>query len=126
MSVENIPITLEKLLIKLDMISRIKPGEKFNISSMSFVNSNSWVGTIRRMLAGENRSTLMVYLNATIYETIQAVRDFRNNDSFSSLIREAMIKCKTGIVNLSETYKDDPYLLSQLGICITTLDLQIN
>jgi hypothetical protein len=118
----SIPVTLNELLVKLNIISVIRTDIKLNCKSLQFVNINSWIGSLGRYIAGENRMDLMNFLNQIIQRAIKAIDDYPD---FKSIIVNHLYISKNGLTNLESTYKSDPYIVAQLKVLISNIDLQL-
>jgi hypothetical protein len=120
----SIPATLRELLVRLKFLSLIKPGYKVNFTSMTFTDASSWVGSVYRTCYSESKEKLIMDINSIIDRTNQALNQYKDTDLYQ-LIIYSLYDAREGLLNLRETYKDHPYFLSELGICITNIDLQL-
>lgn len=123
-SINSIPVTLNDLLVKLKILSMLERGKKINIGTMSFVDANSWIGSFTRSITGESRKGLMIHLNQIIQEAINAIEEYSNTE-FCKIIVNHLAQAKVGIQNLITTYQSDPYIIAQIYVCITNIDLQL-
>lgn len=120
----SIPSTLNDLLVKLNVLSRIERGNKINMGSLSFTDATSWWGSIQRSLNGEGRKSLMVHLNQIIQTAISAIAEYQKTE-FCRIIVNSLASAKIGIQNLMVTYQNDPYMVAQIDVCISNIDLQL-
>lgn len=120
----SIPITLNDLLVKLQILSMIERGQKINMGTMTFVDSSSWFGSIQRSLNGEGRKSLMIQINQIIHQAIEAISEYKNTE-FYKLIIDKLDSSKLGLDNLSITYQNDPNIVAQVKVCIDNINLQI-
>jgi hypothetical protein len=120
----SIPATLNDLLVKLKILSKLERGSKINVGTMSFVDSNSWLGSFYRSFSGEGRKGLMVHLNQIIQQSINAIAEYQNTE-FCSLIVNQLAQGKIGIQSLITTYQDDPQVVAQLEVCLQNIDMQL-
>lgn len=120
----SIPSTLNDLLVKLNVLSRIERGNKINMGTLSFTDSNSWWGSIQRSLNGEGRKSLMVHLNQIIQSAICAIAEYQKTE-FCRIIVNCLAEAKIGIQNLIITYQSDPYIVAQIHVCLSNIDLQL-
>lgn len=126
MSLTNcIPSTLNDLLVKLKIFSMLERGKKINISSMTFVDSSSWIGAITRGVAGEGRRSLMIHLSQLVQQAIAAIGEYQGSE-FCGLVVNHLAQAKIGIQNLITTYQEDPNIVAQLEICIANINLQLD
>ena len=121
----SIPVTLNDLLVKLKVLSMIERGKKINMGTMTFTDSNSWVGAFCRSLTGEGRKGLMVHLNQIIQQAINAINEYKHTE-FCPLVVNHLAQAKIGIQNLSTTYQYDPSIVAQLEVCISNINLQLD
>lgn len=125
LSVTNsIPPTLNDLLVKLKILSMIERGKKINMGTMSFTESNSWMGSLNRSLNGEGRKGLMVHLTQIIQQAIAAINEYQDTE-FCKLIVNNLAQAKVGIQSLTTTYQDDPNIVAHVDVCIANIDLQL-
>lgn len=122
--INSIPTTLNDLLVKLRILSKIERGVKINMGTMTFIESSSWIGALTRSISGEGRKALMVHLNQIIQQSINAINEYRDTE-FCALVVNHLAEAKIGIQNLTTTYQSDPSVVSQIEICIANIDLQL-
>jgi hypothetical protein len=122
MKSESIPSSLKSLLTKLEFLSMIERGKKPCFSDMSFVSSNSWYGSWKRLLAGENRKNLLFEIEQIIDQAILALQEF-NNTQYLNIILENITKSKIGLENLVLTYSEHPNTVSRLRVFILNIEL---
>jgi hypothetical protein len=121
----SIPATLNDLLVKLKILSMIERGKKINMGSMSFTDSNSWLGALTRSLSGEGRKGLMLHLNQIVQQAISAINEYQTTE-FCVLVVNHLSQAKIGIQNLTTTYQSDPSIVAQLEVCLSNIDLQLD
>jgi hypothetical protein len=124
MKTESIPPALRNLLTKLEYISMIERGQKPCFSDMTFVQSNSWLGAWKRLIAGENKKNLLFEVEQIIDRTILAIEEYSNKE-YVKLLLENLAKAKIGIENLILTYTDHPETISNLRVYIINIDLTL-
>lgn len=120
----SIPQSLSELLVKLNILSMIECGKKINLSTMSFVDSTSWWGSLSRTIYGESRKNMIVHLYQIINQSIEAIEEYKNTELQPILI-EHLTKAKIGIQNLATTYHHDPNIVAQINVCISNIELQL-
>jgi hypothetical protein len=124
MKTESIPPALRNLLTKLEYISMIERGQKPCFSDMTFVQSNSWFGAWKRLIAGENKKNLLFEVEQIIDRTILAIEEYSNKE-YIKLLLENLAKAKIGIENLILTYTEHPETISNLRVYIINIDLTL-
>lgn len=118
----SIPTPLNELLVKLTIISMISENFKINCRSLNFVHVDSWIGSLKRYISGENRTELIEFLNQLIYRTIKAINDYKD---FRTIIVNHLYASKKGIINLEKTYRDDPNIVANLRVLISNINIQL-
>jgi len=124
-TVNAIPPALNDLLVKLRFISLIKPGLKVNLGTMSFTTGKSYLSRVKRHLAGEKRTRLMIHLNQIVADAIKAIEEYHNTE-FCRIVVNHLAEAKTGIANLSTTYAADPNIYSQIAVCLANIAIQLD
>jgi hypothetical protein len=125
MSASSIPTPLREILTKLEYLSMIQQGTKPCINNLTFVHSSSWMGSIRRLFAGESAKHTLMMIDNAIEETIRALEEYKQTD-FVGLIVNSLDRAKVGINKLGETYADRPEILARLRVLTTNIDLQLS
>lgn len=115
---------LRDLLAKMEFLGMVRAGQKLNMSNMSFVESDSWTGSLMRRLFGENRRNTLIEIDQILDQAILAIND-RNNNDFLSLIITAMNRSREGISTLAITYCDHPQVVAKIKICLANIDIQL-
>ena len=116
------PPDLKSLIEKLTFISKIPKGQKVNLRSMNFSESSSLMTSMKRTLYCENRIEMVEFIDSCIQEANSMLLSSSNY----ALIINYLTKSIDGITNLMTTYRDDPYVVSKLEVCIKHIDLIIN
>jgi hypothetical protein len=122
MKSESIPTSLKNLLSKLEFLSMIERGKKPCFGDMTFVSSNSWIGSWKRMFMGENRKNLLFEIEQIVEQGILAIQEYQNTN-YLPIILENLSKAKIGIENLILTYSDHPNTISRLRVYILNIDI---
>lgn len=121
----TIPQPLRELLSKLEFLSMTQKNQKPCIYDSSFVDADSWYGSFKRFLNGESNITLLVFIDQTIDQTIDCLKDYRDT-KFHKILLDALSGAREGIkILINTSYKDNPKALSKLKVCITNIDLQL-
>lgn len=124
-SSKAIPVDLCDLLVKLQFLSMIKRGSKINTNTMNFVESDSWLGALKRMVSHENRRTTLTYVYNTIDLAIDAINKYAGSEYFRILIN-SLATARLGIAELITTYREDPEVISHIKVCLANIDIQLN
>jgi len=125
MDSNSIPELLGKLLTQLKFLSQIEKGQKPCMNSMSFVDAKSWKGTFIRFFTNEDRHEMMIKISSIIKQTIDDLEKYKN-DRFHPIILRSLREARPGISNLADTYSKYPKTLSEIGVCLENIDLQLN
>lgn len=123
-TINPIPSTLSDLLVDLKTISSVKRGQKINMTTMTFSQSDSWYSSLSRYILGESREKLIVDLKQLFKNAIIAIEEHYATE-FCSMVVSALDDSKTGLRNLIATYQDDPGMISELEVMICNIDLQL-
>lgn len=121
----SMPASLRELLTKLSFLGMLKEGKKPCMNDLSFVDANSFYGSIVRMLSGENRNSGMMSINQIIDQTITAINEYRETE-FIDLIVKTLYESKQGISTMEVTYKNRPGIVSSVKMCVQNIDIQLN
>jgi len=123
--------SVQDIISKLKFISTIKPGEKIDVASLS-VQTDSLMGRIYRTILarGESRAASLEFIRQTLGEAFDlasayAGREDPFNRKIGQMILAALLAAKSGIIGLSETYKDDRMFVSRVEILVGTLEARI-
>lgn len=120
----SIPVTLNDLLVKLKVLSKLENGQKINMGNMSFVSASSYSGAFSRGLNGEGRKSLIVNLNQIITQSINAINEYHGTE-FCQLIVNELAKAKVGIQTLTTTYREYPQIVAEIEVCVDNIDIQL-
>lgn len=125
MSTNPIPVSLQELLSKLRFLAMIEAHKKPCMTDQSFVDSDSWYGTFKRLWMGESRKTMLLHIQTWIEQGIRALEDYQTNPAHHQLILKDLAAVIPGLEHLiTTTYSDDPYIVSQLKTFIDNIQLQ--
>jgi hypothetical protein len=124
MTANSIPDPLRDLLSKLVFLSMIEKGRKPCMHDMTFVKSSSWMGSLRRAVAGEGRKSMIIHINQIVDTAIQAIEEYRDTE-FLSLIVNKLAMSKIGIENLITTYQKHPDTIAKIRICVDNINIQL-
>jgi len=96
---------------KLKFISRIEPGERINVSSVSTANNNLF-SSIYRSIFKEGRAKTFQFLNDVIDRSFELVVLYQESQKMSDKITcahifEDLLASITGLKNLQTTYSED-------------------
>jgi hypothetical protein len=122
---------VEEVISKLLFVSRLQPGEKIDVSSLSVQPNTYAVQLYRTILArGESRVTTLDFIRQTLDEAFELARAYsERTDPYSQrvgrMLIDALASAKTGIVSLTETYKDDRMFVSRVETLAGTLEAKI-
>lgn len=125
-----IPVTLNDLLVKLNILSMLESGKKVNIGNLSFTNSfswldaSTWMSNFNRKLEGESKKSLIIHLNQIIGQAIAAIDEYRYTE-FCGIIVNHLSQARVGIQSLTVTYATSPKTVANINVCLTNIDLQL-
>ena len=72
---------MEHIVKKLDLITELKNDTTIDIKSLSIVQHNSWSSSASRYAFGESRYLTMIFIAATIFESINIIDSNHDNPS---------------------------------------------
>lgn len=122
---KSFPLELRKVLVDLEFISMIKRGYKVNINLMNFVDSASWIGSIKRTFYHENRKTTLEYIIKTVSQAIDFINKYSKSPYLKILVN-SLNTARIGISELAGTYRDDPDFISNIKVCLTNIDIHLD
>ena len=122
---ESIPVGVQSLLSKLYFLAQINGGKKPCMSDMSLVESSSWIGSFHRWWNSEDRKTVITDIKQIITETIDALKQHKNNMEFLKLIINALANARVGVESMLTTYRDDPSIIGRIKVQLANMDLQL-
>ena len=120
----SLPPDCKELLTNLYIVSCLQKGDKLNTGDMSLCLSGSWVGSIYRMIYGEDRNTTLRCINDLVKETLQLVKRYEDSPFLKNIIN-SLSEARMGINSLIGTYRDDIELVGRLKVILTDVDLQL-
>lgn len=99
------------IIKKLKFISRIEPGERINVSSVS-TTSHNFFSSIYRSIFRESRMKTFQFLNDVVDRSFELIVLYQESIKVSdritcSQILEDLSNCTIGLKNLQTTYADD-------------------
>ena len=124
MTSNSIPIELRELLVKLNYLSMIPNSSKLNTNTMSFIKSDSVMGSLIRSYYHEDRNVSLEFVKQTISQTIKLINDYGKSD-FLKIIINSLNTAKVGIIELLTTYRDDPKMIANIQVCLDEIDIQL-
>lgn len=125
MSTNPIPVELRELLVKLNYLSMIPSSSKLNTNTMSFVKSDSFLGSFLRKYYHEDRNVSLEFIKQTIITTIKLINDYSKTD-FLKILINSLSTARLGISELLTTYREDPKMIANIQVCIDEIDIQLN
>jgi hypothetical protein len=120
----SIPSHLRELLITLEYLAMIKPGNKPNFSDFSFTDKESWIGALNRMRNGDSKRNIIIEINQIMERAVMAINDVDNTE-FLGIIINTLLKSKIGIATMIETYDNKPLMVSQVKVIVSSIELTL-
>lgn len=122
------PDELKLLIEKLTFVSKIPRGQKVNLKSMNFSESSSLMTSMKRTFYSENRIEMVEFVDSCIKEANNMLlsSESQRGFGFHTLLISYLVKSVDGINNLTATYRDDPFVVSKLEVCIKHIDLIVH
>jgi hypothetical protein len=119
----NITGDVSDLLIKLNFLSEIKSGYKINVCNSSFIKPQNWFGPILRGYHQENRKTTLGYIKDIVNRLSEVITNHDEREIIEK-IKEILPHSINGLQRLNDTYYNDPDMISNLKVCISTMEMQ--
>ena len=120
----SIPESLQSILVDLDFLARIEKGMKPCYNDRVQVSASSWLGGMYRRYYGESRHKMLEHLKETVKKADDAINNPQNGD-FLPLIINSLYGANKGVVNLSETYQDDPDVLRDISVELANMAVHL-
>ena len=122
----------EDNISRLKFIGKIKKGEKINIKDM-YVQANNILTKINRSFVNvDNRNNTLGFILETIKKSFEELLSHLNksrDNLFDLSISTNMIldleNCKTGLINLKDTYVDDLMFCCKVDTIIQDIDARL-
>jgi hypothetical protein len=120
----SIPESLQSTLVDLDFLARIEKGMKPCYNDRVQVSADSWLGAMYRSWHGESRNKMLEHLKETVKKTDEAISNPQNGD-FLPLIINSLYGANKGVVNLSETYQNDPEVSKEITVELANMAVHL-
>lgn len=114
------PEDVSNIVQKLKFISLVKNGQKINLGRKTFCDSSSYFDAVKRFIDGESKDKLTIHIKDLISETSNIILKYKGTD-WEQIIKNELLKAKSGIENLSKTYIHHPDTHSTLNTCIENI-----
>jgi len=121
----------QKIISELKFLSKVKPGQKINVSTKELINKSYFDVFYRSYLRGaENKHITLEYVSRIINESIDQLYFFKSlKDPFyhqlSDIIKQEIINSKKGINSLITTYIKFDELSSEYESIITSINVKL-
>lgn len=123
--------SVQSTISKLKFISKIKEGEKIDVSTLTLCDS-SWLSSLYRTLLrrGESREATLIFIRGVIGEAfdlayIYLCKEERFYRDIGKTIIISLQESKSGLLKLTNSYSDDRMFVSKIEALISTLDTKI-
>lgn len=124
-AITSIPTGLQILLKDLDYLAQIPRGLKPCVKTRDFVDDHTWGGWFyRTFIVKESRKDVLAEVEKIIERAVDAIKNHKETE-YIKVIIEYFYKARTGVANLSITYKGSPDIVSGIKVQLTNMDLQI-
>lgn len=98
----------------LELLGSIKPGDTVCVHSLAIVKHSSWSTSFWRTFYDENRLKTIAWVGNVVSFVMKLICENAAYNSSGGIFHDKIWRMKTGIENLSETYKDDLRCLKYL------------
>ena len=120
----TIPIGLQRLFDDAGFLAAAEDNQKPNIRSKTYASTDSWVDWFWRRYDKENPDSMKVFVRRVCEELAQSLVQYEQTD-FYSIILGKMVKLRTGLTHIADTYRSKVTVYDHLHTSILTLDLKI-
>jgi len=123
--------SVQDIVSKLKFISKIKEGEKLDVSTLTLCENTLFSSLYRTLLRrGESREATLVFIRGVIGEAFDLAYVFLCRDSplcndIGETIVSSLHESKSGLLKLTKSYTDDRMFVSKIEALICTLDTKI-
>ena len=117
-------------ITRLKFLSKIRKGEKINVSDGSLQPDSYFTSLSRSVLNTDNRQNTLTYIQNSINSGFQLFTTYIRSDKTSEkMIANQIIgdieESKNGIRNLKNTYQDDTMFCCSIDTYLQTIDAKI-
>ena len=116
----NMPVEVQDVLKRLEFFAQQERNMKPCVKQRTFVDANSWSGSIFRIIHGETSSGTICEINSILKEYGMCVRRF---PSYKTLLEDCLARASKGFNNLFETYNHKPSVTSDLRVVMSMVDI---
>lgn len=120
----TIPVALQRLFADAGFLSCAEDDQKPCISTRTYAHKDSWWDWGTRRWNRENPDRTKNFIRSTCEEIAQNIQQYTDTD-FYEIILTKMIKLRTGLVKIAETYKSDVSAKDHITDSIMLLDMKI-
>ena len=118
-------------ITRLKFLSKIRKGEKINVSDGSLQPDSYFTSLSRSVLNTDNRQNTLTYIQNSINSGFQLFTTYIRSEKTSekklaSQIINDIEESKNGIRNLKNTYQDDIMFCCSIDTYIQTIDAKID
>ncbi len=120
----TIPVALQRLFADAGFLSCAEDDQKPSINTRTYARKDSWWDWASRRYNRENPDRTKHFIRSTCEEIAQNLQQYTDTD-FYEIILTKMIKLRTGLVKIAETYKSDVSARDHINDSIMLLDMKI-
>ncbi len=114
------PDHLSKVLVDLRFIANIKENEKPCFNKRTYVSTDSWYGSLYRMINNESGRDSHQRIRSILHDSMNQY-DASRNDEHKSVLVDHIKRAMKGIGNLIHTYERHPEVEDNLEILSTEI-----
>lgn len=120
----TIPISLQSLFADAGFLGSAQDDEKPCITARCYVHKDSWIGYGYRRWNRENPDKTKHFIRTTCEAIAQNLSQYADTP-FYDIILTKIIKLRTGLIKIAETYKSDVVVKDHIGDSVMILDMKI-
>lgn len=123
---EDISTYIKELLVVLDFVGNVPVGHKICVRLKCYSDPKLWSTSPIRYLNGEDASRSCDFIERTIKNLEDVLREYKSSDhGIRKILIEKSKVFRQGLVHLIDTYSSNPEATSRLRSSLTILDLRV-
>lgn len=123
---EDISTYIKELLVVLDFVGNVPVGHKICVRLKCYSDPKLWSTPPLRYLNGEDASRSCDFIERTIKNLEDVLREYKSSDhGIRKILIEKSKVFRQGLVHLIDTYSSNPEATSRLRASLTILDLRV-
>lgn len=124
---DEVPTHLKDLLVQINFIGSVPPNRKINIRTKTYIDPSLWLTAPYRYAIGEHAEKTCEYIDGIIKRLTEALVFYRKKGTSTTgdILVKRSKELRGGILNLINTYQDNPSALAKLRTSLELLDKEV-